>query len=503
LLWEVAVGRSRLLGLSLLVGLLTPLGDLRAAGAEELLRVGAAEADITPPLGFLMAGYFHERKSTGTRDALKAKAIVFRGAKEQAALVVCDLTGIAADLSFAVRERASAKTGIPVAHIVVAATHSHTAPDYTHDLYQHLADKGKTPIKPCYSAGLIDGIVEAIVQAHKNAGPARLSAGSARQAPVVSFNRRFVMKDGSVRTWMRLDNPAVVKSAGPIDPEIGLVLARTEEGKEPIGLLSNFAVHSDTVGGTLWSADYPFYIDKTVRKALGKKGVSVFGLGCCGDINHVDPLAKERNRTDFIGESLGKTIVEKLSELQPLKQQTLRVRHARVMVPLQKVSATEAARARPVVLDAQAGKKVEFLELVGAYKTLVLDHLQNKQPPEKMDTAVLRRLSHAWAGVGTHLPVEVQAIGLGDEVGIVCLPGEIFVELGLAIKQASPFKTTLVIELSNCVETLYVPTRAAYAGGSYEVVNSALEPGSGEMLVETALRLLRSMAREIADSEKK
>jgi hypothetical protein len=41
------------------------------------------------------------------------------------------------------------------------------------------------------------------------------------------------------------------------------------------------------------------------------------------------------------------------------------------------------------------------------------------------------------------------------------------------------------------VETVYIPTRAAYAGGSYEVANSALQPGSGEMLVESALRLLR------------
>jgi len=74
-------------------------------------------------------------------------------------------------------------------------------------------------------------------------------------------------------------------------------------------------------------------------------------------------------------------------------------------------------------------------------------------------------------------------LGLGDEVGIVCLPGEVFVDLGLAIKRASPFKTTLVVELCNSVETMYVPTRAACAGGGYEVLNSAVEPGSGEILV--------------------
>ncbi|HAW27984.1 MAG TPA: hypothetical protein DCY03_07675, partial [Planctomycetaceae bacterium] len=83
---------------------------------------------------------------------------------------------------------------------------------------------------------------------------------------------------------------------------------------------------------------------------------------------------------------------------------------------------------------------------------------------------------------------------IGDEVAIVCLPGEVFVELGLAIKQASPFKTTLIVELSNTVETIYIPHRAAYAGGSYEVTNSNVQPGSGEMLVEAAVKLLREAA---------
>lgn len=53
---------------------------------------------------------------------------------------------------------------------------------------------------------------------------------------------------------------------------------------------------------------------------------------------------------------------------------------------------------------------------------------------------------------------------IGQDIAIVSLPGEDFVELGLAIKQGSPFRTTIVIELSNCVESIYVPTRAAYAG---------------------------------------
>ncbi|MEI6539761.1 MAG: hypothetical protein WCO86_09575, partial [Planctomycetota bacterium] len=77
------------------------------------LLVGVAETDITPPVGFPMAGYYHERLAEGTIDPLKAKAIVFRDGETAAALVVCDLIGIATDLSREVRRRVFEKTGIP------------------------------------------------------------------------------------------------------------------------------------------------------------------------------------------------------------------------------------------------------------------------------------------------------------------------------------------------------------------------------------------------------
>jgi len=470
----------------------------RSLAAEESLAIGVAEADITPPVGFPMAGYYYERLATGTRDPLKARAIVFRSPQTQAALIVCDLTGIAIDLTTEVRRRASAKTGIPSAHIIVSATHSHTAPDYTRNLYEYLgegngtAKEGKQP----YAAKLIDGIVEAIGTAHSRAQPALLETGSVRQRTPVSFNRRFVMKDGSVRTWMRLDDPDVIRPAGPIDPEVGLLLMRSVAKEQPLGLLSNFALHLDTTGGTQWSADFPFHIEQALRKSLNPDVVSVFATGCCGDINHVDPERKERNKTDFIGQSLAQTVEKALPELRRMKQPILRVRRAIVKVPLQEVTLEQVARARPLLLDAREGKKVDFYDQVGAYKAIVLDQLRHKSPQVKAADFINWGLSHTWAGVGDHLPVEVHVLTLGGDVAIVCLPGEIFVDLGLAIKRVSPFRTTLIVELCNCKETMYVPTRVAYASGSYEVTNSALMPGSGEMLVEAAVRLLRDVAKE-------
>jgi hypothetical protein len=490
-------------GIGLVLLVLTPALVAAAQPDTAPLCVGVAEVDITPSKGFLMAGYYHERRATGMRDPLKAKAIVFRQGRVQAALVVCDLTGIAADLTKEVRRRASVRTGIPADHITVSATHSHTAPDYNRDLYEYLwgrAPRGDEKARP-YASKLIEGTVEAVVRAHARANPALVESGAARQKMPVSFNRRFVMRDGSVRTWMHLADAGVVRPAGPIDPEIGLLLVRSADGDKPQGLVSNFALHLDTVGGLLWSADYPFYIEKAMRKALGHSAVSVFGTGCCGDINHVDPSRKDVNKTDFIGESLGRTIVGGLDRLRRVRRPVLRVRGVTVPVPLQKVTVAEVARARPLLLDARAGKKVDFYDHVRAYKAIMLDQLRHKVPHVRTAEFINWGLSRTWAGVGDRLPVEVQVIAVGD-VAIVCLPGEVFVDLGLAIKRASPFRTTLVVELCNCEETLYIPTRTAYAGGSYEVTNSALEPGSGEVLAEAAVRLLREAAADTDQARK-
>jgi hypothetical protein len=113
--------------------------------------------------------------------------------------------------------------------------------------------------------------------------------------------------------------------------------------------------------------------------------------------------------------------------------------------------------------------KVPFLEQVKAYQAL----------------DVAGRGGKPWE-------VEVQVVALGDEVAWVSLPGEIFVELGLAVKKASPFRYTLIAELANG-SVGYVPDRPAYAQGNYEVVSARCAEGSGELLVEAAVRLLKEL----------
>ena len=441
----------------LLVALVSAFQPAHVSSADDTLKIGAAETDITPPEGFPMAGYYHERLATGVIDPLKAKAVVFRSGDQAAAWVAVDLTGVSRDLCVAVRKQASAATGIAPEHIVVSATHSHTAPDYTRNVYDYLAGKLPEGDTPPYAAKLIEGIAAAVVKANQAAVPARLKTGAGQQQTPVSFNRRFVMKDGSVRTWQRLDNPEVVKAAGPIDPEIGLALIESANAKKPLALLSNFALHLDTVGGLLWSADYPYFIEQAVRKDLGADVVSVFGNGACGDINHCDPVAKERNKTDFIGNSLAETIIAALPKLEDVEKPALQVRTTTVKVPLQQVSEEDLEQAKQLIPAAREGQKVDFFQQVRAYKAVVLEQLRSKTPRLVAEDYVNWGLSHEWSGVGDALPVEVTTITLGDDLALVFMPGEIFVDLGLAIKQASPYRVTMVVELCNCVETIYVP----------------------------------------------
>jgi hypothetical protein len=421
-----------------------------------------------------MSGYYHERGATGVRDPLRAKAIVFRQGGLRAALVVVDLCGVSADLTAEVRKRAGED-------VVVAATHTHTGPEYYRELREHVA----SPKPGSYAERLVEEVARAVRDADAAAKPVPLRAGKGVQETEISFSRRFVMKDGTTKTWANFKDPNTVKAEGPIDPEVA-VLRIGEQAA-----LVNFALHLDTLGGTNWSADYPRDLEESLRADAGKDFVSIFANGCCGDINHVNPRASERNKTDFIGRSLAETV--KRTVLEPLKRPSLGVRRGVVLAPLQDATAEELAWAKGEVVRSRKGEKLPFLDEVKAYKLLLLDYLRNGPRDPEVGRLVQWGMSATLHTLGDRMPLEVQAIRLDADTAIVTLPGEVFVELGLAIKKGSPFRNTFVVELANVVETIYIPTRRAYPGGSYEVTNSVLKPGGGEMLVDEALRLLREL----------
>lgn len=456
-----------------MIVLVTAIASVCSAARGQELLCGVAVQDITPPTGYRMSGYFHERLATGTHDPLHVRAVVFNQGETAIALAVVDLSNVPQDLATEARQAASKRSGIPASNIAVMATHTHSGPLYRGLLRDRfhaaaVAAHGHDPHETLdYPRLLVEKVAQAVQEASEAARPAVLKAGAAQEYDL-SFNRRFHMADGSVRTWGGKQDPNVLRPAGPTDPQVSLIMIQDREGR-PMALLYNYALHLDTVGGTQYSADFPYYVERELRAQYGPSFIAVFLQGACGDINHIDTSTalpqKGHEEAERIGLGLAATIKPVLSKLTAVDAK-LAAANRVLEVPVRQYDAKAEARAG------------EYL---------------NSQPPFSLDlvnACVILSLSQR--GRPSTLPLEVQAFALAENLALVTLPGEVFVDLGLAVKEHSPFAHTLVAELANAAPH-YVPTRQAFSEGGYEVTNSLIQPGGGEMLTEAAIELLKRL----------
>ena len=454
-----------------------------------IVKGSMSQINITPPVGGRLAGHFYEILSTGIHDSLWARALVLKQGKEKFAFVFCDLIGLTQNISAEAREKASAKTGIPVKNILISAAHSHTGPlfygfqrSYFHN--EAIQTTGVDPHeKTDYPDFLVLQLVRAIVSANAGLKPVEILSGIGHQKDL-SFNRRYYMKNGPVLFNPGPLNPDIAGPAGPIDPSVGILLIRKPKSKEFTGGLTVFAMHADCMGGTDISADYPYYLEEFLKSTFGKDFISAFALGASGDINDInvkiDQLIYSESNTKKIGETLGKTVASMLPKLRVITQPSMKMLSEKILLPLQVPSFEQIDSAKELIsnlykvsqtgayLKNAGGESGDFLKRVEMSKYLFL---KDRKP---------------------NVQVEVQVFRLDSHTAIVGLPGELFVELGLAIKKKSPFRNTIVMTVCND-KTSYIPTRKAFKEGSYEVTNSIVKPGSGEILVKTALQLLKQI----------
>lgn len=445
-----------------------------AAAWAGQLQAGRAAVVITPEPGTPMAGYYSIRLATATHDDLHAKAVVLSNNGRKAAMVACDLAVVSPLVVEEARKLAAAATGIPAENIIISATHSHTGPIITGRGARDASYGGAHPAIKRYMETLPKKIAESIIKANSALAPARASVGVGKEASV-AFNRRYHMKDGSVGWNPGKLNPRILRVAGPIDPDVAVALFESADGK-PLATYVNYALHLDTVGGTEWSADYPYTLSRILGAAKGAGMMTMFTNGASGNINHVDVSNRDPQKghaeAERIGTVLAGEVLKTYTRLTPVEDPPLITRKETIRLDVAPVTPGDVDRAKTIAAKVGTPDNPKFIDTVFAFK--VLDAAARQKQPYDTD---------------------IQVIALGRQVAWVSLPGEIFVELGQAIKQASPFPITIVVELAHG-PTTYIPNRAAFPQGNYEVVSSRCEIGSGERLVETAVKLLKEAYSE-------
>lgn len=434
------------------------------------LRAGAATSVLTPPLGTEMIGFFQIRLAEDVHDELHAKAFVFESAETQIALVVCDLIALEMRDVAAIRRRASDLTGIPPGSIMISCTHSHFVPA-TASIFNTTRDDE-------YTAWAVRRIADAVKLAQNRLAPAKVAHASG-MCPEETHNRRYRMKDGSVRMNPGYLNPEIVSPAGPVDPEVG-VLAIEGAAGGIIGAVGNYSLHY--VGGpygTTISADYFGAFGEALQRMAGGGFVAAMTNGCCGDINNIDPM---RPAPDYphpfyqmqrVGDVVASRAFGAWRQAREYNWEPKLGAASQTMTFHRRHPSDEEIAAHQKLLD--AGPDPENRDWVYAMEAMEVAKL----PPEE--------------------EIEIQALAIG-ELGIVGLPGEIFVEYGLAIKRQSPFARTFVVELANGTVG-YCPTDRALAEGGYETWlarSACAAEGTERAMVEAAVAALNAAHAQVA-----
>lgn len=426
------------------------------------LRAGAAVADITPAVGVSLAGSLTGRSAKSILDPLHARAVVLESGGVRIAFVLLDLIALNNDDTARARAAAAKAADIPVENVCVSCTHTHSAP-CTLTIFQSVREAA-------FVETVIQRIGEAAGKAAERLQPARAAWANGWE-PRAGFNRRYHMKDGTVKTNPGIGNPNVLHPAGPTDPQVPMLMIESASGK-PLAVIANFSLHYIGDGpGDAISADYYGAFANLMRERKDENFVALLTHGASGDINNIDVMNKpvvrkpgERRRevAGWIADQVDQYWAE-------AKFENLVVVTATQEIYKQRVRKLKGAE----IEEARAQSENSKLPLIDRlYGTERLELL--KWPDE--------------------VPMVLQSLRVGG-FGASTFPGEVFCRHGLDLKNASPFPVTAFIELANGYSG-YTPTRADYDLGGYETMlarSAYAAPFTGEEMVTVAAMQLRKL----------
>ena len=453
-------------------------------------KLGAAKTGMTPPKGSIIGDSYGIRVSEGVHDELYIKTLVFEQAGQRVAFITLDVISLPHLLVMTSRALIHKQTGIAVNNIILNATHLHAGPQMNPLFWDVVGGSAKLKSQE-YTHKMPELILESVESAISKIQPVHVSIGNVQETSI-SFNRRFLMKDGTFKTNPGKLNPNIVRPAGPIDPSLSMVYFESLD-KKPVAILVNFALHVAVVGGNNFSSDFPGVMSNLIGKAKGEEVVTVFTNGTSGNINHIDVSNSNQlsgfDESERIGTILADRVLNALNSLRPIPITSLKATIQAVNLPVFKVvEQLEMIWAKDVISKFGKPKGSGFADVVSAWRILDLVKYQGG-----LDTRHNSTTTVPLTVDGSALESEVSVIAFGDQMALVGFPGDAFVELGLGIKLNSPFPFTIVSEQSGNGTLSYIPNKKAFPEGQYEVNSARYRSGGGESLVDAALETLISI----------
>jgi neutral ceramidase len=440
------------------VALVSPGTDAQTPRAISPLRAGAAKVDVTPSQNEL------PKNGYGILDRLYARAIVLDNGAATAALVTVDAGAIADPLWQAVSQSIAKELGIPATHVVLTATHTHSAggqrgPDY--------AQK----------------IVEAVRLAKQRLTPARVGYGTGES--YINVNRQII--DPKTGRWWEGPN-----REGPSDKTVAVVKFEAMSG-EPLAVYYNYAVHG-VITGQLdqVSGDIPGATSRYIEESFDDKVVAVWSNGAGGDQNPIYYQQTYDLRDIRTKEYASRGI--DISNAMPPGGQGLNRNDpvvARLMNQQRQMASSMGQFLGEEVLSVMRGvARLDSAVSIAGGTTMVTC-------PGR------ERTNEGRAGFeGTYkdaAPVDIRLglLRIGD-VMIGAVNAEVFNPIAQRLKRESPFTATMMTTLTNgSARSGYIPDDESYGKYTFEVLSSRLKPGCAEAAIVNGLLGLIDEARRV------
>ncbi len=461
------------------------------AVTKNTLQAGFGRVNITPPLGTPLDGYYNviERLADTILDELEVNALAVSDGKNKVVMLSADLLLIRNEPTYEYRKRVAEEVGLPIDSVILSCTHTHSGPMTQKSEQNEHRKKGNQ-----YIDFLMARFCDAAKLALADLKPAKMG-WAVGHAPDVSFIRRYVMKNGAVRTnpdgyEKDIDHPVNVA-----DDRVNVLRFIREGGKEIA--LANFGTHACTLlDDNYVSADFPRFVRETVEAVLPVH--CLFFSGAQGDTNHKnfqrtrfqnDPyvLAHDDidrgynytgwNHAKHVGRAVGGAVLQVYGDMEWVDVDNVSSVCTVCTVPTNKAKPEEIPWAQKVMDLHNAGRDSEI-----------------EHDPERIKVghvvARANRMLNLQNGPDTYdIPVCAVRIGPAAFVGIA---GEPFNNVGVALKENSPYEITLPVCCTNGYQGYY-PMMECYEEGGYEAGSSPFAPGCAEKLIDVGVELMNKL----------